>query len=83
MEYKKEIVEIILDIIEMEEDEIGPDEEFASFDHIDSLGALDILTALERKYKTKIPETELRNFLTINKIIEVVERSVPELTSAA
>lgn len=81
MDYKKEIVGIILDIIEMEEGEIGYDEEFASFEHIDSLGALDILIALERKFQTKIPDTELRNFLTINKVIEVAERYVPEVAN--
>jgi acyl carrier protein len=78
-EYRDEVVEIILEIIEMEEDEIQPDDEFAQFEHIDSLQALDILTALERKFQIKLPESELRNFTTINNIIEVVERNVAAL----
>lgn len=80
-DYRREIVEIILEIIEMDEDEIGKDEEFSNFDHIDSLKALDILTNLERRFKVKLPESELRNFLTINKIIEVAERNVPALAA--
>ncbi len=78
-EHQLEVTEIILEIIEMEMDEIKPDDEFAQFDHIDSLQALDILTELERKFKIKLPESELRNFTTINNIIEVVERNVPAL----
>jgi len=74
-----EVKEIILDIIEMDADEIEDNEEFAQFDHIDSLQALDILTALERNFKIKLAEEELRNFTTINNIVDVVKRNVSAL----
>ncbi|MGP1676153.1 MAG: acyl carrier protein [Burkholderiales bacterium] len=71
---RKEVTELCLEVIEMEPNEIGLDDEFRSFDHIDSLKALDILTALERHLKVKIPERELREFETINKVIGVAEK---------
>jgi acyl carrier protein len=76
MSLEQEVQQICLEIIEMEPGEIGLDQEFLSFSHIDSLKALDILTALERKYRVKIPEKELREFTTINAVIAVAQRHV-------
>lgn len=80
MSIEQEVHEICLEIIEMEPGEIGLDEEFQSFSHIDSLTALDILTALERKFRVKIPEKELREFTTINAVIAVAQRHVAAKT---
>ncbi len=82
MDLKQEVIGMCLEIIEMEADEIGLDDEFQSFSHIDSLKALDILTALERRFKVKIPEKELREFTTINNIIGVANRYVEVPASA-
>lgn len=82
MSNRDKIIEICLEVIEMNADEIGLDDEFRSFAHIDSLRALDLLTALERHFKFKLPERELREFETINKVIGVVERYLPEAVVA-
>lgn len=82
MNNRDKIIEICLEVIEMNADEIGLDDEFRSFAHIDSLRALDLLTALERHFKFKLPERELREFETINKVIAVVERYLPETVAA-
>lgn len=82
MNNRDTIIEICLEVIEMNADEIGLDDEFRSFAHIDSLRALDLLTALERHFKFKLPERELREFETINKVIAVVERYLPETIAA-
>lgn len=82
MNNRDKIIEICLEVIEMNADEIGLDDEFRSFSHIDSLRALDLLTALERHFKLKLPERELREFETINKVIAVVERYLPETVAA-
>ncbi len=79
---RDQIIEICLEVIEMKSDEIGLDDEFRSFSHIDSLRALDLLTALERHFKFKLPERELRQFETINKVIEVVERYQAQVAAA-
>lgn len=82
MNHREKIIDICLEVIEMNADEIGLDDEFRSFSHIDSLRALDLLTALERHFKFKLPERELREFETINKVIAVVERYLPESVAA-
>lgn len=82
MNNRDTIIEICLEVIEMNAEEIGLDDEFRSFAHIDSLRALDLLTALERHFKFKLPERELREFETINKVIAVVERYLPETVAA-
>lgn len=74
----EQITEICLEVVEMEANEIGPDDEFSSFAHIDSLKALDLMTALERHFAIKLPERELREFQTINKVIASVERHLPQ-----
>ena len=75
MSIKARIKEIILDIVEMEEHEIGDDELFSEHG-VDSLTALDILTELEREYRIKLSENVLREFTTINQIVIAVERSI-------
>lgn len=82
MDLKQEVIDICLEVIEMEPGEIGLDDEFQSFSHIDSLKALDILTALERRFKIKMSEKALREFTTINGVIGVVNRYVEEPASA-
>jgi acyl carrier protein len=67
------IIEICLEVIEMDASEIGLDDEFRSFSHIDSLKALDLMTALERHFNIKLPERELREFESINKVVASVE----------
>ena len=71
---REHIIDICYEVIEMNADEIGLDDEFRSFAHIDSLKALDLMTALERHFRIKLPERELREFETINKVIAAVER---------
>ena len=79
---RDQIVDICLQVIEMERSEIGLDDEFRSFAHIDSLKALDLMTALERHFHIKLPERELREFETINKVIASVERHLPQPSMA-
>ncbi len=74
----EKIIETCLEVIEMERDEIGLDDEFRSFSHIDSLKALDLMTALERQFSIKLAESELREFETINGVISVIDRYLTE-----
>lgn len=69
-----QVIDICLEVIEMEPHEIGLNDEFRTFSHIDSLKALDLMTALEKYFQFKLPPRELREFETINKVIAVVQR---------
>lgn len=75
---RDQVIEICLHVIEMQSNEIALDDEFNSFSHIDSLKALDLMTALERHFKIKLPERELREFETINKVVACVERHLTQ-----
>lgn len=79
---REQIIRICLEVIEMDRQEIGLDDEFRSFSHIDSLKALDLMTALERHFRIKLPERELREFETINRVIASVERLLATAAAA-
>jgi acyl carrier protein len=72
--HREQIIDICLEVIEMDASEIGLDDEFRSFSHIDSLKALDLMTALERQFGIRLPENALREFETINKVAAAVQR---------
>lgn len=75
--HRERIIDICLEVIELDASEIGLDDEFRSFAHIDSLKALDLMTALERQFGIRLPESELREFETINKVATAVQRHLP------
>ncbi len=77
---REKIISICLEVVEMEPDEIGLDDDFRNYSQIDSLKALDLMTALERHFRIKLPERDLREFESINRVISVMER---HLTPAA
>lgn len=79
---RESVIETCLEVIEMQRDEIALDDEFRSFAHIDSLKSLDLMAALERRFRIKLPEQELRQFETIAKVIAVIERYVPQPEAA-
>ena len=57
---------IIADIIEVDEEDIKGDSRFREDLDVDSMKALEILVAVERKYKIKIPEERLRDIRSLN-----------------
>lgn len=71
---REKIISICLEVIEMEPGEIGLDDDFRNYSQIDSLKALDLMTALERHFRIKLPERDLREFESINRVISVMER---------
>ncbi|MET3133686.1 acyl carrier protein [Oxalobacteraceae bacterium GrIS 1.11] len=79
---REKIIAVCLDVLEMERHEIGLDDEFRSFSHIDSLKALDLMSALEKNFKIKLPERELREFISLAKVVEVVERHLAQTATA-
>ena len=48
---------------------------------IDSLQALELLVAIERTYGIEIPQEELEQFTSINKVAELVNRRVQALVT--
>ena len=55
---EKEIRSIVAEILEIKEENIRPDANFADELGMDSMMALEILAGIEKKYKIRIPEEE-------------------------
>lgn len=65
-----EITELVSEIIEIPADQIDPDKDFADLE-VDSMKGLEIVAALEKRFKITVPETEIPKARTLNKVIEL------------
>ncbi len=69
---EKELREIIAKVVEITPEEIGVESNFVEDLGMDSMMALEILAAIEKKYKVVIPEDMLPKFITLNQTISLV-----------
>jgi len=70
-EVAAEVKRIISEIIEVPLDELDCNAHFIDDLGVDSLLALEILSSLEKRFKIEVPEEDLMQFTTVNKVIEV------------
>ena len=73
---KDEVRKIVSDIIEMDPEKVDIDARFVEDLGTDSMMALEILAALEKRYRINIPEEELPKVKTLRDTIELVKRYV-------
>ncbi len=73
---EQDVKTLIAEIIEMDPNEINPDASLVKNLGMDSMMALEILAAIEKKFKVKIPEDDLPKITTVNKAIELTKRYV-------
>lgn len=73
---EQEVKALIADIIEMDPAQIDPDAHLVEDIGMDSMMALEILAAIEKKYKLRIPEEELPKITTVNKAVELAKKYV-------
>lgn len=73
---EQDIRALIADIIEMEPAQIDPDAHLVEDLGMDSMMALEILAAIEKRYKIKLPEDELPKITSVNRAIEVARKHV-------
>jgi acyl carrier protein len=75
MDTKAKVREIVLGVIEgiiaVDPAEVADDKPFRELG-VDSLTALDVLTALEREFRLKLGEESMRRFIHVNGVAEVV-----------
>ncbi len=69
---EQDIRKLIAEILETEPDKIDGNAHFVKDLGMDSMMALEILAALEKKYKIVIPEDSLPKFTDLNATIRVV-----------
>ena len=73
---ERDVRELIAKIIERDPERIDPDANLVEDLGMDSMMALEILAALEKAYRIKIPEEELPHITTLNRAIELAKKYV-------
>ena len=71
-----EVRSLVAEIIERDAQELDSDALLVEDLGMDSMMALEILAALEKKYRIKIPEEELPKLTTLSRIIELTKKYV-------
>ena len=69
---RKDVLEIVAMVTEKDIDQIALDAHLIQDLGADSMMALEILAALEKKYRIVIPEEKLRDMTTVNRITNLV-----------
>ncbi len=72
VEVEKEIVSIISEISGFEDEEITPDKNFFEDLEVDSIKAIEITVALEKKFKISIRDEDIPNITTIKQAVDLV-----------
>jgi acyl carrier protein len=76
---KEELRTLVCEITEL--DELGDDQEFKALG-VDSMTAIEIVSALERKYAIQVPEAELMQLTSLNNAFALVQRKIAEKQAA-
>lgn len=84
MENKEVIRTLVAQVGEVEIDKVSDETHFANDLGIDSLRALELMVALEDKFKIRVPEEELGRFTSVSSLSELVtELQAAQVSSAA
>ena len=70
---EQDIRELVAEILESEPQEIGIDAHFVKDLGMDSMMALELLAAVEKKYRIVIPEDALPKFTDLRTTVTIVE----------
>ena len=73
---KKDVKRTISEITEVPEDELKEDADFTSELGIDSMMALEMVAAIEKKYKIVIPEEDIPSIRSLKNIYSILEKSL-------
>jgi acyl carrier protein len=68
--YEEEVKNMVAEIIEIPAEEITPDADLFNDLSIDSLKAIEIVAAFEKKFRIIIPEQDIPNIRTLKQIVE-------------
>jgi acyl carrier protein len=64
---------MVADVLEIEPEELGPDDDLAGEHGADSLQAIEILASIEKAYDVEIPQEELARMTTLRAVHDVVK----------
>ncbi|OGN62164.1 MAG: acyl carrier protein [Chlamydiae bacterium RIFCSPHIGHO2_12_FULL_49_11] len=76
---QKEIVEIIVDQLGVEESEVSPEKSFVEDLNADSLDQTELIMALEEKMGVEISEKDATGLKTVGDVITFIEKKKSEI----
>lgn len=69
---EKEIIAIIADVAGHEETEITPETDIVKDLEVDSIKAIEITVAIEKKYKIKVRDEDVPRIVSVKQAVELV-----------
>src|SRR5689334_593160 len=75
-EIRTHVRELVAEITERDPSEVSDTALFIEDLGIDSLMAIEMLVAMDKKYKVQIPEEEFKNIKCVNDAVAIVQRHV-------
>ena len=79
IQLEQEIRAIIAEVTEIEPDKITLEASFVDDLGMDSMMALEILAAIEKKYKVQIPENKLMRLKNLQETIVLAKEYLPQI----
>jgi acyl carrier protein len=70
----EEVKKLIADIIEISVEKLTPDADFFKDLGVDSLKAIEIVAAFEKKYRIIIPEKDIPNIRNLRQVLEYTKK---------
>jgi len=75
---EQEIISIISDVSGFEPEEIKPDTNLQNELEIDSIKAIEITVAIEKKFKIQVRDEDVPNITTLRQAVEVVNTLISQ-----
>ena len=75
---RAEVKKLIAEITEREPEEVSDTAGFADELGIDSLTGMEVMLAIDKKFKTDLPEEEFAKVKNVDDIVEMVQRHLPK-----
>jgi len=75
---EKDILAIISDVSGFDVEEITPDTNFYNDLEVDSIKAIEITVAIEKKFQISVRDEDVPNITTVKQAVEMVEKLMKE-----
>jgi acyl carrier protein len=79
---EKSIVAIISEVSGFDEDEITPEKNFFKDLEVDSIKAIEITVAIEKKFKVSVRDEDVPKITTVREAVELVSKLLSQKNSA-
>jgi acyl carrier protein len=73
-DFEEEVKKMIADITEVPVEKLTPEVDFFKDLGIDSLKAIEIVAAFEKKYRIIIPEKDIPNIKNLRQVLEYIKK---------